>query len=287
MGGIVIVHPAGKVGDADVIRVERWRGIERDQRSCRMGAKLWRIDAIIAPLDDAIFFDLEEVEDRVRVKTSELTFKVDQVVVIGKGTLDVAVQFMAAQVIENFPFRAILVDHPGEELVEVVALQVGAGQQVLATGARFGENFAAHTQGVGGVGRFVAVIKGAIAVARIVTLIVALAVIIIGVGLLITLQVVPLGEDQAAIGIDDRRKITGRRMVEQPQVTGGRVKAPQPGDRGRQFVFIQLRVEMIGTVARAVTRKDDPVVTAIDRADVVKGGRLVGHFGDDRCRILP
>ena len=77
---------------------------------------------------------------------------------------------MATQVVEDLTFGAILKDLPGQEVVEAVAVEIGSGQQIGATGAWLGKNFAAVVKIGGRRGRFIAIVKGAIAAALGVTI---------------------------------------------------------------------------------------------------------------------
>src|SRR3954464_13430463 len=101
----------------------------------------------------------------------------------------------------------------------------------------------------------------------------------VGVGLLVTLQMIPLGKDDAAIAVDKGGEITGRSLVEQPQIASRRVKAPKSADRRRFFVFVQLWRKPGCAIAGAVGGKDNAPIGAIDGADVVIILRLVGDFG--------
>ena len=74
-------------------------------------------------------------------------------------------------------------------------------------------------------------------------------------------------------------------MVEQAQVTGGRVQPPQATVGRRRFVLVELRIEMFLTTARPVAGKDDLIICAVDRADVVVMGWLIWHLGDDGCVV--
>ncbi len=108
----------------------------------------------------------------------------------------------------------------------------------------------------------------------------------VGVGLLVALQMVPLRKDDAAKAVNEGREVAGGGVVEQAQIAGRGVQTPNAGIGRRFFIFVQLWIEMGSTVTRAVRGKDDTVIGAIERADVVVALWLVGYLGDHRRFIF-
>ncbi len=138
---------------------------------------------------------------------------------------------------------------------------------------RFRENFGPAVQD-GSIGCFAAVVERAIRrILRVGT---------VGVRLLVLLQMIPLGEEDTAVTINRRRKIPGWRMVQQLEIACYRIQTPQSRVCWRRFVLIQLWVQVHLPVTWPIRGKNDAVIRAVNRADVVEILWLVGHFGDDR-----
>src|SRR5437762_4832122 len=71
-------------------------------------------------------------------------------------------------------------------------------------------------------------------------------------------------------------------MIEDSQIAGQRIETPNAGDGRRFFIFVELRIEMSLSSARAVRRKNNPPVRSIDRRHIVEIRRLIGNLRNDR-----
>ncbi len=100
--------------------------------------------------------------------------------------------------------------------------------------------------------------------------------------LLVTLQVVPPGENQPTVAVDDRGEGAARGVVEDRNGAGGGSQAVDAGDGRRAFVFVQLRIQVRLAAARAIGREENAVVACVQWRHVVVAGGLVGHPGDHR-----
>ncbi len=183
------------------------------------------------------------------------------------AAVEVLVQLVPAEVVEGLELAAVLVDLPGEEVVEAVPFERRAGEEVLAHPARLGEDLLAPRQ-PRRARALVGVVEGAVVVAF----------EGVGVGLLVALQVVPAGVDDPPEAVDERPEGAGGRVVEEPQVAARRIEAPEAGVGRHLLVLVELRVEVALARARAVGGEDHAAVGAVDRADVVGVGRLAGEL---------
>jgi hypothetical protein len=220
-----------------------------------------------------VLADLEEVLENVAsLDPGELA----QRVVVIEAAVEIAVQLVAADVIERLFRGPVLVHLPRKEMIEGEPLQVRPRQQVLAVAARLGEDLRTlrHPRRVLAL---VGVVERPVDVGLVQH---------VRVGLLIALQVVPAREDHAAEAVDGRGEHAGRRVIEQAQRARDLVETPQPRDRRRLLVLVELRIEMARAVARAVGREEDAVVGAVDRRDVVVARGLAGDPADDRRLVL-
>ncbi len=122
----------GDIRHNDLIGVDRRRSVQANDLTGGMGAKFRRVDGNVTPWIGRVFFHLQQILNRVGVGARKLAVKVGDVRVVVDAVGDVGVQLMTTQVIEYFHFGAVLIHLPGEEVVETVPHQVGAGQQIGA-----------------------------------------------------------------------------------------------------------------------------------------------------------
>src|SRR5205823_6286700 len=122
---------------------------------------------------------------------------------------------------------------------------VGAGEEIGAAAARLRKDLDALIE-TRRVRRFVGVIERPVRAA-----------FRVAVGLLVALQVIPSREDHAAEAVDRRSEESRRSVIEQTQIAGRGLVAPEPGDGRRFLALVELRVEMPLAAARAVGGEED------------------------------
>jgi len=68
--------------------------------------------------------------------------------------------------------------------------------------------------------------------------------------------------------------------MQQVEATARRLQSPQPGRRRGFLVFVELRVQVLGAVARAIADEHETAIGQIGRTHVVEMVRLVRNLGD-------
>ncbi len=132
----------GDVDNGDMVGIEVNGGGEADDLTGCMGAKFGRINAIVDTGMQRVFGDLEHIGDSIGVKARVLLIILVDIIIPTDGGRDIAVQFVAAQMVEDFSFAAVLQDRPREKVVDGMADEVSACQQFGAAGAWFGKELA-------------------------------------------------------------------------------------------------------------------------------------------------
>src|SRR3546814_6970579 len=79
---------------------------------------------------------------------------------------------------------------------------------------------------------------------------------------------IPAGEDDPAVAVDDRGVCATGGVVEDGQAAAGRIKPVDAGDGRRAFVLVQVRIQVGFPEARAVRGEQDVAVAGVERGDV-------------------
>src|ERR1051325_9443214 len=158
-----------------------------------MSSKLGRVNAVKKSRNIRVFTDVKKIIHDVGVVVVSEVIKVLNIGVVVKGRVTIAAtQFVAAHVVNGFFFGAVLIDLPGEKLIEGVTGQTSTREQIVTTGARFRKNLGL-IGGRNGSGGFVTPIECPIG---------DRSSFGIRIGLLVTLQMVPSDEDDAPGAIE-------------------------------------------------------------------------------------
>ena len=244
---------------------------EREDLPGGVGAEFRPVDSVIQSRSLRVFADVEEVIANRVVGAQGGVVEVAQRIVVQQAGLQVAPDFVPADVVQGLLLSAVFVDHPGEEEIEGVPVH-GAGGE-----ARFREHFrrvSGHHLGRGG---FVGVVEHAERNRQSVGDGVA-----VQVSLLILLKMVPAGEDHATEAVDERRERTGRSVVKLEEVSRAGIQTPKAAHRGLQFVLIELGIQMCLASARPVAGEQNAAVGSVAGANVIVIRRLIWDAGDDR-----
>src|ERR1700733_5652701 len=146
-----------------------------------MGGELRRVNAVKQPMDVGILAYLNKIFDDVRVIVGTVIVQGHEIGVVGEGNLGISTaDLVATDMVESFLVGAVLIDGPGEELIEGIANQISAREQVGTDITRF-RKFFIQIGGGHGIGRFIAPVERAVF---------KVPIFPIGIGLLITLQMV-------------------------------------------------------------------------------------------------
>src|SRR5437867_2156662 len=107
-----------------------------------MGPEFRRINAIKQSRRARVFADLQKILNDVGVEMISKIIEVLNVrVVVESGVAVTATEFMAPDMVHRFLLGSVLVDLPGEKLVEDVARQARAREQIIAPGSRLWKHF--------------------------------------------------------------------------------------------------------------------------------------------------
>src|SRR5579883_3669213 len=160
-----------------------------------MGPEFGGINAVEQTVNHRILAIFEKILNGVRVVVVSEIIEVLQVGIVRKrGAGITASDFVTTYMVQCFLRGAVLVDGPGEELVELVAGQPCSGQQIGSDAARFGEHFCLIGRW-NRSGRLIAPIEGSVRDG---------VVLPIRVGLLVPLKMIPTGEDNSACAVENR-----------------------------------------------------------------------------------
>jgi len=135
-----------------LVGVQRWRAGDRDDLAGRVCAELVRVGGVVQAGRGRAFFDMQQAAVAAQLVLVGVcpARQIGQVRVVVEAQVGIDAELLPADVVEGLGFRAIFVDLPGLEEVEGMADNVGAGQQVGATGARLGKHFGALVEIVAG-----------------------------------------------------------------------------------------------------------------------------------------
>ncbi|MBY0398639.1 MAG: tetratricopeptide repeat-containing protein, partial [Thermoleophilia bacterium] len=214
-----IAEVAGGLGHGCVVSGGRDRGQhhrfgiharrpgEPHQRAAGGGAELLRVGGEVLSGLRRVLAKMEEAGGSVDLQlvgVQAVGCVVRQVRIVLEAAVGVgAAEFVASDVVQRLLGRAVLVDLPGQEVVERVRRHRGRVRGVVRR-ARLREDLGAgERRGLGRVDGLARVREGLVAGGR-------------GgcVALLVALQVVPLGEDHAAEAVEGQRGDAARRVLE-------------------------------------------------------------------------
>ena len=148
--GVGMGRARGQIVDPHIEGIEIGVASDGDDLARAVRRELRRVHAIEKPGRGGVFPDVQEVIDRVGVVVASVVIHVVEIRVIRERSRGIAAaNFLPANVVQSFLIGAVLSDSPGKKLIEVVAKQPCAGQQIGADGARFWKQFCQIGRGVG------------------------------------------------------------------------------------------------------------------------------------------
>src|SRR6185503_15685977 len=102
-----------------------------------MGAEFRRLNSVKQSRCARVFTNLQKIFNGVGVEMIAEIIEVLEVGIIGESGVDVtAADFVAADVVQRLLLRSVLVDLPRKKLVERMARQPGAREQIITPPAR-------------------------------------------------------------------------------------------------------------------------------------------------------